>query len=369
VNCDASGDETLGRTRRQRSSSIGIIALLGFVAALLATSGAAGAGTPVQCGGRDATIVGTPGDDIIYGTPGDDVIAALGGNDIVYGKQGNDRLCGSHGNDRLYGGDGSDKLYAFNGADHLQGGNGYDVLYGGRGPDMLLGGNGQDTLKGGPGVDTLKGGPQRDALRGGLHIDQLFGGTELDTCYSPGDVLNECERGGGAIAGPSITTQYANEMLRLINTERAATSVLDPLARHPDLDSYARAWAQEMSTEPLPLTSYKHHSPAFTGSNHPFQPLPSSVQWTTAFENVGYSTVGTNETVQSVMNRLFYSPNGYGFMSSAGHKCNILETAANEVGLGAYVDSVGQVWVVQVFWGTDYPLPSPVAQCASVVNR
>lgn len=324
-----------------------------------------------MCGGREATIVGTPGDDILHGTSGDDVIAALGGDDIVYGYQGNDRLCGSHGNDRLYGGAGSDKLYAFNGADHLQGGSGPDVLYGGKGADTLIGNNGRDTLKGGPGLDTLKGGSQRDNLRGGLHVDQLFGGTELDTCYSPGDVLNECEKGGGSalFAGPSITAQYSTEMFRLINNERAAASGLAPLTRHPDLDAYARAWAQEMSTVPLPLTSYKHHSPAFTGSNHPFQPLPSSVQWTTAFENVGYSTVGSGESVESVMNRLFYSPNGYGFMSSPGHKCNILESAAHQVGLGSHVDSVGQVWVVQVFWGTEYPLPAPVSQCASVVGR
>lgn len=370
MTCEASSDENLGATRRKRSYGVGIVALLGFVGALLATTAAAGAGTTVMCGGHVATIVGTSGDDVLEGTPGDDVIAALGGDDIVYGKGGNDRLCGSHGNDKLYGGEGSDKLYAFDGADHLQGGKGYDVLYGGRGSDLLLGGNGQDTLKGGPGVDTLKGGGQRDSLRGGLHADELFGGTELDTCYSPGDILNECERGGGrSLAGTSITTQYANEMLRLINKERAATRVLGPLTRHPDLDAYAQAWAQEMSAVPLPLTSYKHHSPAFTGSNHPFQPLPSSVQWTTAFENVGYSSVGTNETVQSVMNRLFYSPNGSGFMSSPGHTCNILETAANEVGLGAYVDSAGRVWVVQVFWGTSYPQPSPVSQCASVVPR
>lgn len=323
-----------------------------------------------MCGGKVATIVGTTGDDVIHGTSGDDVIAALGGNDIVYGKQGADRICGSHGNDRLYGGDGNDKIYAYNGADHLQGGNGYDVLYGGRGADLLLGNNGRDTLKGGPGLDTLKGGAQRDNLRGGRHVDQLFGGTELDTCYSPGDVLNECEKGGGrSFAGTSITAQYSNEMLRLINLERAKHSGVAPLTRHADLDSYAQAWAQEMSTVPLPLTSYKHHSPAFTGSNHVFQPLPSSVQWTTAFENVGYSTVGSNETVQSVMNRLFYSPGGSGFMSSPGHTCNILETAANEVGLGSYVDSQGRVWVVQVFWGTDYPLPAPVSSCSSVVSR
>lgn len=356
---------------KPRLSAVGLVSILGFLAALLATASGASAASPLMCGGKVATVVGTSGNDTLRGTSGNDVIVALGGDDIIYGYAGDDMLCGGHGNDRIYGGDGSDKLYAFNGADHLQGGNGPDSLHGGRGPDTLLGNKGQDSLKGGPGVDVLRGGPQRDSLRGGLHVDQLFGGTELDTCYSPGDVLNDCERGGGGslVAGPSITAQYSSEMLRLINNERALESGLDPLVRHPDLDAYARAWAAEMSTVPLPLTSYKHHSPAFTGSNHPFQPLPSSVQWSSAFENVGYSTVGSGESVESVMNRLFYSPNGYGFMSSVGHKCNILETAANEVGLGSFVDSKGQVWVVQVFWGTDYPLPAPVGQCASVVGR
>jgi uncharacterized protein YkwD len=262
-------------------------------------------------------------------------------------------------------------MYAFNGSDHLEGGKGPDVLYGGRGSDVLVGNNGQDTLKGGPGVDTLKGGPQRDMLRGGLHPDVLWGGTELDTCYSPGDQLNECERGGGGtIAGPSITASYSNEMFRLVNHERNKVFGLSPLTRHPDLDAYARDWAVVMSQQGLPLTSYLHHSPAFTGNNDiSFRGLPTSVAWTNAFENVGYSTVGNGESVGSVMNRLFYSPNGFGFMSSPGHQCNILETAADQVGVGSYVDSQNQVWVVQVFWGTNNPVPAAVPVCQNVVGR
>jgi uncharacterized protein YkwD len=350
---------------------LAIMTIVGLLAATLAMASSAGAQTLVMCGGQVATIVGTPGADVLNGTPGDDVIAALGGNDVVYGKAGNDILCGSHGNDRLYGGDGADKLYAFNGADRLEGGKGPDVLFGGPGADIMLGNNGQDTLRGGPGFDVLRGGAQRDNLRGGLHADQLFGGTELDTCYSPGDLLEECEKGGGnvIVAGPSITEQYAAEMFRLINIERASVSGLSPLTRHVDLNAYARDWAVVMSQQPLPLTSEKHHSPAFTGSSIPFRDLPTSVNWTRAFENVGYSTVGNGESVQSVINRLFYSPNGSGFMSSPGHQCNILETAATQVGVGSFVDSQGQVWVVQVFWGTYSPAPAPVSICQSVVSR
>lgn len=342
---------------------------LATMAVVLATGPAASAAPAASCGGKTATIVGTPGNDVLTGTPGADVIQALGGNDIVYGKGGNDIICGGHGNDRLYGGDGADRMYAFRGTDRLEGGKGPDVLFGGPGKDVLLGNNGADVLKGGPGVDVLRGGAHRDILRGGLHVDTLYGGTELDTCYSPGDVLNECEKGGGQnVAGPSITAQYANEMFRLINVERAKTSSLAPLTRHPDLDAYARDWAVVMSQQPLPLTSARHHSPAFTGSNIAFRGLPSSVPWTRAFENVGYSTVGVGESATSVIDRLFYSTGGSGFMSSAGHRCNILETAATQVGVGSYVDSSGAVWVVQVFWGTHSPVPGALGNDGAAFN-
>jgi len=348
-----------------------LIAVLAFLAVTIAPGAATAQSTPVMCGGQVATIVGTPGDDVLVGTPGRDVIAALGGDDEIWGRAGNDILCGSHGDDKIYGGDGSDTIYAFNGADRLEGGKGYDTIFGGRGPDVLLGNNGQDLLKGGPGFDRLLGGAQRDTLYGGLHTDELFGGTELDTCYSPGDVLDGCERGGGqAFAGPSLTDQYSSEMFDLINSERSTRSGLAPLTRHTDLDAYAQDWAVAMSAQPLPLSGYRHHSPAFT--NNPditFRDLPDSVAWTTAFENVGYSTIGNGESVESVMDRLFYSPNGFGFMTSDGHRCNILESAATQVGVGAHIDSQGQLWVVQVFWGTNSPLPNPIGECAGIANR
>ena len=365
-----------GRASRRRLSFVAVAAML---AALLGAATPAAAQTQEFCGGQRVTIMGTSGDDVLNGTPGRDVIAALGGDDTIYGRAGNDIICAGHGNDSVFGGDGADTIYAFNGADHLQGGAGPDLIFGGFGKDVLWGGNGQDVLKGGPGVDALNGGAQRDTLLGGLHVDTLVGGTELDTCFSPGDIL-DCERGGGqntpAVAGPVVTdsvinttAQYEAEMFRLINVERGKVSNIGNLTRNADLDAYARDWAVVMSQQPLPLSTARHHSPAFTGSNIPFRGLPTTINWTTAYENVGYSTVGNTESAADVLDRLFYAPNGAGFMSSPGHRCNILETAVSQVGVGSYVDSSGDLWVVQVFWGTSSPVPAAISSCSSTTGR
>ena len=85
---------------------------------------------PVKCGGRRATIVGTPGGDRLMGTPLADVISGQGGNDRVSGLAGADRLCGEKGR---------------------------DVLKGGRGKDRLIGGKARDTCVGGKGKDSGKG--------------------------------------------------------------------------------------------------------------------------------------------------------------------------------------------------------------------
>ena len=92
----------------------------------------------LKCGGRTATIAGSPGKDVIRGTPGKDVIVGLGGKDKVKSLGGKDVVCGGPGN---------------------------DVLDGGKKRDRLFGGPGADTLRGGSGVDTCVGGPGRDKLR------------------------------------------------------------------------------------------------------------------------------------------------------------------------------------------------------------
>ncbi|HEX4307884.1 MAG TPA: hypothetical protein VHZ54_17750 [Solirubrobacterales bacterium] len=109
-----------------------------------------------KCGGRTATIVGTPGADHLKGTKKADVIVGLGGNDTIKGLGGNDLICAGAGADKVFGGPGADRIL---------GEGGKDQLFGGPGADALLGGAGADTLVGGPGKDQEVGGPGKDEQR------------------------------------------------------------------------------------------------------------------------------------------------------------------------------------------------------------
>jgi Ca2+-binding RTX toxin-like protein len=109
--------------------------------------GGGGAGTAFSCGGKPATLIGTPGNDDLAGTTGPDVIVGLEGNDIVRGLGGPDVICGGPGRDNIYGGGGKDRLI------------------GNRGRDRLFGGPRADNLNGGPGFDRCRGGPGGDRFR------------------------------------------------------------------------------------------------------------------------------------------------------------------------------------------------------------
>jgi hypothetical protein len=109
---------------------------------------------PVLCGGKPATIIGTPGDDVLVGKKGPDVIAGLGGNDIIDGLGGDDLICGGSGRDVIRAGAGNDRLWGGPGADRLLGGRGDDLLRGQGGDDLLQGRAGSDRALGGAGFDT-----------------------------------------------------------------------------------------------------------------------------------------------------------------------------------------------------------------------
>ncbi|HKF79282.1 MAG TPA: Ig-like domain-containing protein [Thermoleophilaceae bacterium] len=158
-----------------------------------------------KCGGKTATIAGTPGSDTLVGTSGRDVIIGLGGNDRIRGSRGTDVICGGSGrdrigggsgNDRLGGGSGKDRLSGNSGKDRVSGNSGNDSLSGNRGNDSLNGGSGRDNLNGGSGRDRLKGGSGRDRLRGGSGRDRLNGGSSRDACRGGGgrDRASRCER-------------------------------------------------------------------------------------------------------------------------------------------------------------------------------
>ena len=364
--------------RRLANRGLALSLVLMLFAAVAITSVSAASGATYSCFGREATIVGTEGADTIQGTNGDDVIVTLGGDDTIFAGGGRDRVCagrgkdfidGGAGNDWLRGEEKNDRIKGGSGRDNIFGGTGNDVIVGGFGGDKLYGDNGDDKLIGGGGDDFIYGLGGNDNLAGSADNDTLNGGNAIDHCDSSGETLINCETPETPmLAGPSITALYEAEMLRIINHERSLRG-LPALVRHASFDAYAQAWSAVISTIPLPLNAAQHHSPAFTGRDFAFQSLPGDVAWTGAFENVGFSTVGGNETPADVMERLFYSPGGSGFMSSDGHRCNILESAAEGIGLGAFVDFEGNVWVAHVFFGTNWPLPSPISECANVVNR
>jgi|GEM_PF-6795227 len=175
------------------------------------------------CGGFDATIIGTIGNDLLVGTPGVDVIAGLQGNDTIRGMGGDDILCGGLGDDSIEGGEGFDVIYGAQGNDDIFGneeGVRADTAggryFGGKGEDIILGTSRWDRMQGGPGKDQMygyegrdwmRGGAERDRIEGGGAIDDLHGGNGNDLIITgAGDVVrggagfDECVVSGGVPA-------------------------------------------------------------------------------------------------------------------------------------------------------------------------
>jgi Ca2+-binding RTX toxin-like protein len=79
------------------------------------------------CFGREATEVGTGGNDTIIGTAGNDVLVGRGGADRIEGRGGNDRICGNAGRDDLHGETGNDRIDGGNDIDDMDGGGADDI--------------------------------------------------------------------------------------------------------------------------------------------------------------------------------------------------------------------------------------------------
>jgi subtilisin family serine protease len=150
-----------------------------------------------RCMGKEATIVGTSGNDNIEGTNGRDVIVTGGGRDVVHAGRGDDVVCGQGGNDLLDGQAGLDRVFGGDGNDLLMGGSNGDRLLGGAGSDQITGDRGDDLVRGGPGNDQLAGGPGDDLLRGDSGNDSITAGAGNDRVLGgPGD--DQLSGSGGA---------------------------------------------------------------------------------------------------------------------------------------------------------------------------
>jgi hypothetical protein len=115
------------------------------------------ASADAKCKGRQATVLGSHGQDLLLGRPQADVIVAGRGNDVVRGIGANDLICLGGGNDRGNGGSGNDRLLGGSGRDRLSGSSGNDRLIGGRGRDRCSGGGGGRDRA--PGCETVNSTP------------------------------------------------------------------------------------------------------------------------------------------------------------------------------------------------------------------
>ncbi|HEX3737264.1 MAG TPA: calcium-binding protein [Solirubrobacterales bacterium] len=159
----------MGRGRGKMKAALLLLAALLAVGAAQALAAGGGEEVIHRCHGRQATIVGTAGDDVLHGTPGRDVIWGGPGDDTIYGSLGNDLICGGAGDDVIHGGRGNDEIY---------GGRGADRVFGDLGDDKVTGGAGDyDDVAGGLGIDTVSGGPgDYDLVHGDYGYDRMSGG-------------------------------------------------------------------------------------------------------------------------------------------------------------------------------------------------
>jgi uncharacterized protein YkwD len=223
------------------------------------------------------------------------VVTALGGNDLIRNNTGKTAV--------LFGGTGNDTIHGGWGADRIFGGQGTDALYGYAGPDVLYGGGGTDSLNGGRGRNTL-GQSSPNALR--------------------------------------TTSAIEQEIIRLVNVRRAAAG-LAPLTVNLRLNAAAGFHTTDMVRLGNLYGPDVAHEHTQYGTSRP--------QVSDRFDAAGYDTwsrafsIGENiaygfSTAASVMNA---------WMSSAGHRANILSTTFREIGVAVGADAEGRLYFTQTF--------------------
>jgi ABC-type transport system substrate-binding protein len=270
--------------------------------------GGARSAPPLKCDGRNATIIGTPGNDVLVGTKHNDVIAGLGGDDRIDGAGGNDILCGGDGLDTLdyasspsavtvdlgagtASGYGADRLVGFENVvgsafgDSLTGDSGDNTLTGGDGNDTLAGAGGSDTADystaasavtidlaagtatgagsdtlssianaiGSPNDDNLYGDDGANALDGGAGADllQSFGGADT-LVGGPGDDIIRGGDGSDAADGDSGVDVCVDAEART-NCERGGGTLNVVMSTDfdytdPALDYLITGWQLEYAT-------------------------------------------------------------------------------------------------------------------------
>jgi uncharacterized protein YkwD len=127
--------------------------------------------------------------------------------------------------------------------------------------------------------------------------------------------------------------EAAAAMVTLVNDARAAEG-LAPLEHALDVADVAAAWSATMAA-----TGEMEHNPDF----------PDQICcWAQVTENVAWSepprTRFSGDPVATTVGELHEA-----LLDSPGHRVNILDALATEIGIGVHVDANGSVWITQNF--------------------
>lgn len=142
------------------------------------------------------------------------------------------------------------------------------------------------------------------------------------------DYLNgKTNNNSGSISNPGSTTtsssQYAQQVVNLVNAERAKEG-LSPVSVDSKVESAAQVRAQEI------VTSFSHTRP--NGSAFGTALKAAGVSYKACGENIAYG----QKSPEAVMNA---------WMSSSGHRANIMNPNFKYIGVGFYQTNGVNYWV------------------------
>jgi uncharacterized protein YkwD len=161
---------------------------------------------------------------------------------------------------------------------------------------------------------------------------------------------------GRAAAATSTESAISTDVLRLLNSERAAnhlpalgasTALISSAHRHNLTMAKANLLSHQLPGEPVFSTRISQ----------------AGVAWHSAAENIGWTTARTSAGAQGLEQSMYNekAPNN-------GHRLNILSTSVHYVGIDVLIDAAtGKLWLTEDFADVRGPVaaPTPSPQTAA----
>jgi Ca2+-binding RTX toxin-like protein len=192
-----------------------------YLAGLVITPTATGAGDLIEGGEGDDSINGNVGADSLFGGLGNDDIGELTYKGVFFPESGNDAIDGGDGNNCVFSGEGDDSVVVGsgnnllvlgagnntavtgNGNNTIFAGSGNDTVTTGSGNDVVILGAGNDTAKLGSGNDLAWGEAGNDFIVGALGNDTIYGGSGNDTLWGGTQATKEVKNSSKVVTTPN----------------------------------------------------------------------------------------------------------------------------------------------------------------------